>query len=214
MLPGACSASAPNRLLVPISVMVTGAISPISARGAIDLHRLQIWRAADDLARHGGPAFRTARRRCGRRQRALKARLLRGRSAPAGAAGARLSRPPATWSAMSAAGRAGPRRIFEREGAGEADLVDQARACRAKSSSVSPGKPTMKSDESARSGRARAQALDDVADNPRACGGGSSPRGCGRSRTAPADAGSGISAGRSRCAAIRSSSMSRGWLVV
>ena len=48
---GAHSRASPNRLLVPTSVIVTGTISPISDAGAIDLHRLQIGRAADDLAR-------------------------------------------------------------------------------------------------------------------------------------------------------------------
>ena len=43
-------ASAPNRLLLATSVMVTAAISPISDGGAVDLHRLQIRRAADQLA--------------------------------------------------------------------------------------------------------------------------------------------------------------------
>ena len=47
----------------------------------------------------------------------------------------------------------------------------------------------MKSDEKAMSGRARAQARDHVEIVVRACAGGSSPPGCGRSRTAPADAG-------------------------
>ena len=39
-----------EQTVAAISVMVTAAISPISDCGAIDLHRLQIGRAADDLA--------------------------------------------------------------------------------------------------------------------------------------------------------------------
>ena len=42
--------SVPNRLLLPTSVIVTGVDFADQRRRRHDLHRLQIWRAADDLA--------------------------------------------------------------------------------------------------------------------------------------------------------------------
>ena len=59
----------------------------------------------------------------------------------------------------------------------------------AKSASLSPGKPTMKSDDSARSGRAARRAVDQRGDSRRPCSRGSSPPAPCPSRTAPAGAG-------------------------
>ena len=46
-----CSASAPNKVLVPISVIATGTTEPIMRARRHHLHRLQIWGAADQLPR-------------------------------------------------------------------------------------------------------------------------------------------------------------------
>ena len=83
-----------------------------------------------------------------------------------------------------------------------------------KSASVSPGKPTMKSERQQDVGPRRADALDQPQIVRRPCACGSSPSGCGPTPTAPADADRASACGSSPCAAIRSSSMSFGWLVV
>ena len=177
-------ASVPNRLLVPTSVMVTGAISPISDAGADDRHRLQIWRAADDLARmaarlveqHVEGHADAARHERGLLPldvvlQALQPLVLHGFRQLIHVGGR----------------RAGPRRIFERVGAGEADLGDQPQRV----AEIVLGLARKADDEIRRERdvgpRARAAARR-CADSRRGCGGGSSLRGCGRSRTAPADA--------------------------
>ena len=162
--------------------------------------------------RAAGRAFRTAPRSVRPTQLRLNAACC-GRSRACSRCSRSDFTSSSTWSSMLGAGRAGARRIFEREGAGIADLVDQ-RSVSAKSASVSPGKPTMKSDVKRDVGPRRAQPRDDVEIIGAACAGGSSRRACGRSPTAPADAVAASAPARSRWAAIRSSSMSRGWLVV
>ena len=69
-------------------------ISPIRSGGAIDLHRLEIWGAADDLARMAAGLFEQHVEGAAAAAR-VEGGLLRGRSRPAGAAAARPSRPPA-----------------------------------------------------------------------------------------------------------------------
>ena len=83
--------------------------------------------------------------------------------------------------------RARPRRILEREGAGEADLVDQ----RQRRLEIVLGLAGEADDEvggERHVGPRRAHPVDDARDSRRRCGGGSSRRGCGRSPTAPAGA--------------------------
>ena len=122
MVSGFCD-SVPNRLKLPVSVIVTVAIVPISDVGRFDLHRLQIGRLADDLAR-------------------IAAGLLEQhveRLPDAGAVeGCQLAIDQLLQFAQAfglhvfrnlivhvGGRRAGARRILERERAGEADLVDQ-----------------------------------------------------------------------------------------
>ena len=75
------------------------------------------------------PGFSNSTSKVRPTQRAMNAACCRVDRRPAGAAAARPS--PASGNLLHVGGRrAGPRRIFERIGAGEADLVDQRAACR------------------------------------------------------------------------------------
>ncbi len=84
----------------------------------------------------------------------------------------------------------------------------------ANSASVSPGKPTMKSPGDGDVGTGVADALDQAEIGGAGCGCGSSPSAPGRCPTCTGRWRKGISLGMSRCAAIRPSAMSLGWLVV
>ena len=129
-------ASLPNRLLVLTSVTVTGAISPIKDVGADDRHRLEIGRAADDLARMAAGLVEQhveGHAHAARHERglvpldvvlqALQPLVLHGFRQLLHVGGR----------------RAGPRRIFERVGAGEADLATSAAACRGNRPRSRPG---------------------------------------------------------------------------
>ena len=175
-------------------MIVTGTRSPTRVRGAGDMHRLQVGRAADELARVAArpleqhwqraadavPALNAAA--CCFEQRLQLVQPLRLRPAPATCRAGRCR-------------RAGPGAVLERIGLGEADLLDQAQRRR----EVRVGLAGKTDDEVGRQRDVRprrAQARRPRADSRRPCSGGSSPRAPRPSPTAPADAGTASAAAR------------------
>ena len=144
---------------------------------------LQIGAAADELALVAARLFEQHRQ-----DAADAASLKRAAAAPAAPASAPAARPsPARAPASAAAaGVPGPRRIFEREGLGKADLAHQVE----RGLEIRVALAGKADDEIGRQrdvGPGCAEALDG-GDNRRRCAAGSSPPARGRSRTAPADA--------------------------
>ena len=117
------SANAPKRLLVPISVIVTRTDEPISVRRRHHLDRLQIWGAADDCPA-SLPGFSSSTSMVRPAKPALKSRRWRVMTA---CSRCRRSDFLVLGHLIVHLGRrrARARRIHERIGAGEADLVDE-----------------------------------------------------------------------------------------
>ncbi len=181
---------------------------------AVDVDRLQIGRCGRRAGRGGGRASRTAPAGCCRPAGWLKARLLFVQQGVAGGRSRSSFDLLGHLAGHGGAGGARAARVLEREGRGVADLADQAAGSPRSRRPRSPGKPTMKSPEMAMSGRAARMLLDQPQVALRRCGRGSSPSGCGPSPPAPAGADRASAPSTSAWAAIRASSMSRGWLVV
>ena len=144
--------SRPARLLARTAVIRTRAGAPMSRSGACGMHRLEIGAAADELARVAARLLEQHRQRAADAGGVEPALLVGDQRLQLGEALAldRLGH----LLRQQRRRRARPRAVFEGEGLGEADLARRAPASPAKSRSLSPGKPTMKSDEKAMSGRA------------------------------------------------------------
>ena len=121
--------------------------------GGGNMHALQIGAAADELALVPARLFEQHRQDAADAGRVEVALLLRQQRLQVRRA-ARPSTGSGTWSLGRGRGRAGARRIFERKRLGKADLGDKVEGGAWKSMSLSPGKPTIRSEDRARSGRA------------------------------------------------------------
>ena len=153
----------------------------------INYNRQQPGRAANLSGRARGPASRSADR-----LRRPTSETANSRCCSASSACRRCSRSSlsvsGTWPSMSAPGVPGRARIFERERLRVTRRSRTSSSVASKSAVRLAGKAD---DEIARHGDigpGGADARRSAPDSRRRCGGGSSPSGCGRSPTAPADA--------------------------
>ena len=209
--PAAVNRRSANRLLGPAFVICTLTMSPISPAfsstitGCSQGERPTFWPGSR-------PGFSSSTsivvptRLCG------EFRAAAGRAAPAAAASRSSLTLLRDLNRQIGARRSGARRIFERKGLRIADLAHD-RIVSSKSSSLSPGKPTMKSPDSAMSGRAARMRVDEaqiVRRRMAAVHRLEDAVGARLHRQVQI----GHQRRRSRWAAISSSSMSRGWLVV
>ena len=206
------TAISPARLLAWPSISRTSTMLPISRAIALGIDRLQPRRLADHLA---GLAA------------GLGEQHRHGRADLGGVEGARLAAEqrlqggqPRRLHALRhlvghrRARRAGTAAVLEGIGRRRSPPRRSAAWCRRSRASLSPGKADDEVGRQGEIGPRGAQAIDEAQEEIAAVAGGSSPRGCGRSRTAPAGAGTASAAAPRRATAISSSSMSRGWEVV
>ena len=180
--------------------------------GRFDMDRLQIGRAADDLARRRGPAFRTARPGSCRSRLGWLASCCDSSSFCSTSSRALLTLSAICFFA-AAAGVPG-RGLYLKEKHCAKSISRTSCKVASKSASLSPGKPTMKSEEKRDVGPDLRECARSAGDNRPPYAGGSSPPARASEPDCTGRCRKGISFSMAPCAAIRSSSMSRGWLVV
>ena len=194
------------------SICTSATCADQRAHRPVDMHRLQIGRAAHRSGPARGPAFRTAPASVLPIWESSKASCCASSSFCSAS-----SRAAFTSSGIclrsGGGGRAGALGVFEGEGRGIADVAHQLQ----RGFEIRVAFAGKADDEIRRQrdvGPRGADALDQAAIIVGACAGGSSPPAPRRSPTAPADADRASACRLSPWAAIRSSPMSRGWLVV